>query len=139
MCAKGKTPEMLQQEKKKKRDAVLERFDVDRSVAVALNQAAFAGTASTEDVLGVVTAAVQRSRFLGNVVWEAPGLRLDHDVLIQTDGGDLGQQSLTLFGVDFGELEEDGGVWRREEQEFEYNLWMNREANEALQQLKYAA
>jgi hypothetical protein len=113
MCAKGKTPEMLQQEKKRKRDAVLERFDVDRSVAVALNQAAFADTTSTEDVLGVVTAAVQRSRFLGNVVWEAPGLRLDHDVLIQTDGGDLGQQSLTLFGVDFGELEEDGGVWRR--------------------------
>jgi hypothetical protein len=136
MCAKGKTPEILQQDKKRKRDAVLERFGVDRSVAVALDQAAFAGTASLEDVLGIITTAVQRSRFLGNVVWEAPGLRLDHDVLIQTDGGDLGQQSLTLLGVDFGELEEDGGVYATvrwafgdgEEQEFEYNVWMNRGA-----------
>ncbi len=131
MCARGKTPDVLKEEKKRKRDQLHERFGVAPNEAVELDQAAFVATASLEDVLAVITTAVKAERKMGALSWGEDGLRLDHDVLIQTDGGDLGQQSLTLFGVTFSELEDDGGAASQvrwafgdgEEEEFEFRVW----------------
>ncbi len=132
MCSKGKTPDVLKEERKRKLEDLTGKYDVTTAEAVQLEDADFLAATKLEEVLEIITSSVKESRKLGDISWGEAGLRLGHDVLIQTGGGDLGVQALTLFRVEFGELEGDGSVaaivhWafgEEEEQDFEWRIWL---------------